>query len=108
MKRFKPKSKWHAALFAAPLTLAAGLLVAAAPSSGTNTSSVAGTLAPANPMTVTPIVSTEAIGIANSLSEAFRNVASTVTPAVVSIENRPDRSWQRSQNPTRPNDDSLG
>ncbi|TWU55829.1 Do family serine endopeptidase [Rubripirellula reticaptiva] len=92
------RSKTIAALIAAPLTIAAtGLLIAASPA----THSVK-PIATARPLEVSP----ETLNVANSLSEAFRNVATHVLPSVVAIENRPDTSWQ-AKKPAM-NDDSLG
>ncbi|QDT11916.1 Do family serine endopeptidase [Planctomycetes bacterium K23_9] len=77
------KTSQRAAFFAAPLTLvAAGLLMAATPAINA---------VPAKP--VTPPISAEQLNVANSLSQAFRNVADRVLPSVVAIENRPDTSW---------------
>ncbi len=81
MKR--SRSKLYALLMTAPLVLAgSGLTVALAPAS-TST-----------PAADAPITSTETLGVANALSDAFRNVATHVLPSVVALENRPDMSWQ--------------
>ncbi|TWU60627.1 putative periplasmic serine endoprotease DegP-like precursor [Rubripirellula tenax] len=92
------RSKIYAALIAAPLTVAAtGLLIAAAPATHS-----AMPTATAKPLAISP----ETLNVANSLSEAFRNVATHVLPSVVAIENRPDTTWQ-AKKPTV-NDDALG
>jgi serine protease Do len=44
-----------------------------------------------------PVVSEQTLGIANSLSEGFRDVSNHVLPAVVAIENRPDTTPQKTQ-----------
>ncbi|WP_182870031.1 Do family serine endopeptidase [Stieleria mannarensis] len=99
----KPKSRLRTALVAAPLSLAAaGLLMAAAPATKLDQQPAAASA----PATVTkPAITPEQLNIANSLSQAFRNVADSVLPAVVAIENRPDTSW-RSAKPD-PNDNSM-
>jgi len=82
MKRIR--SKWQAAMIAGPLSLlAAGLCFTAAPATESTTATKSAT---AKTQTV---VRPETLKIANALSEAFRNVASGVLPAVVAIENRP-------------------
>lgn len=77
------RSKLIASLMTVPLAIAAtGLLIAAGPPQ---------TL----PQEAAKIAtSEEVLNTANSLSSAFRNVATHVLPSVVAIENRPDRSWQ--------------
>jgi serine protease Do len=98
MKRIR--STLGTTLIAAPLTIAAaGLLIAAAPTANKQ----------ALPKS-TPAVelSSEAIGVANSLSDAFRKVAAHVLPAVVAIENRPDTSWQAVRQPLPPNGNIPG
>lgn len=77
------QSRLRSALVATPLTLAAaGLLVAAAPATRQVETPPAA-----------PTITAEQLNVANSLSQAFRNVADRVLPAVVAIENRPDTSW---------------
>lgn len=79
------KFRLRAALVALPLVLTAvGLLVAAAPDQPSQTQR----------QTLPPPLSAEQLDVANSLSQAFRNVSDRVLPAVVAIENRPDPSWQ--------------
>jgi len=82
------RSKLFATLLATPLAITAtGLLIAAGP-------------APAMPKEAAKVVtSDEILNTANSLSSAFRNVATNVLPSVVAIENRPDRSWQAAKQP---------
>lgn len=41
-----------------------------------------------------PAINQETVGVANALSDAFRNVSAHVLPSVVAIENRPDSDWQ--------------
>ncbi len=93
MKR--TRSSLAAAWIAASCTITtAGLLIAAAPASKSE--------APRKPAAA-PELSGEAIAVANTFSDAFRNVAAHVLPAVVAIENRPDTSWQTVQQPSSPN-----
>lgn len=84
-------AKRLAALLAAPLTLAAaGLLIAATPT--TTEPSASGTKA--------EVLAPETLNVANALSNAFRDVSKHVLPAVVAIENRPDTSWQSASLPS--------
>ncbi len=86
MKR--AKFRLRAAWLAVPLALTAvGILVAAAPNKPVPTPS----------QTLPPPLSAEQLNVANSLSQAFRNVADRVLPAVVAIENRPDTSRRAAQ-----------
>ena len=97
MERSRSRSKLRAALMAAPLSVVAtGLLIAAAP---------APKPAPKETAVVTP---KESLDVANSLSTAFRNVATNVLPSVVAIENRPDTTWQAAKAPMPSGDDKLG
>ncbi|QDS96561.1 putative periplasmic serine endoprotease DegP-like precursor [Roseimaritima multifibrata] len=80
--RSKRSSGWRAVALAVPLSFAAaGLIVAASPSSSAKAE-------PSQSKTTQTVVTPETLRVANSLSEAFRNVASGVLPAVVAIENR--------------------
>ncbi|PAY19908.1 hypothetical protein CKO51_08720 [Rhodopirellula sp. SM50] len=91
----KHKSRLRTALVAAPLTLAAtGLLMAAAPMTKLDTKPAPAAVTRPAP---SPAITPEQLNIANSLSQAFRNVADRVLPAVVAIENRPDTSWRAAQ-----------
>ncbi|QEG41507.1 Do family serine endopeptidase [Roseimaritima ulvae] len=87
------KSRLRAALVALPLTFAAvGLLVAAAPNEPA--AAPVNQSVSAHRPNLPPPLSAEQLDVANSLSQAFRNVADRVLPAVVAIENRPDTSLQ--------------
>ncbi|QDT05902.1 Periplasmic serine endoprotease DegP precursor [Rubripirellula lacrimiformis] len=102
MKR--SRSKLFAALVAAPLTVGSvGLLTAATPSTTTPVKTTVATNAPAKTMhsSSPQVLAPESLDVANALSDAFRNVASHVLPAVVAIENRPDDSWQATANKPR-------
>lgn len=89
------KSRLRIALVATPLILAAtGLLMAAAPATSQVEAKVAASA-------ITP----EQLNVANSLSQAFRNVADRVLPSVVAIENRPDTSWHSAK--SSENDDAM-
>ncbi len=78
-------------LTAAPVALALSII-------GTLMASV-----PANNLDVEkPVaspISEQQLGVANSLSQAFRNVATHVLPSVVAIENRPDTTWHTAAKP---------
>lgn len=88
-------SRLRTALVVAPLTLAAaGLLMAAAPATSHIESKP-----------VAPAITPEQLNVANSLSQAFRNVADRVLPSVVAIENRPDTSWHSAK--PSPDDDAM-
>ena len=83
------RSALRAALIAAPLTLAAaGFSIGAVPSAPTKSSKM-------------PVVPANTLEVADSLSNAFRNVASHVLPSVVAIENRPDSTWQSAQDQSK-------
>ncbi len=75
------------ALFAVPAVVVAGMLVAASPAGKTDAS---------KPQSVA--TSPETLGVANALSYAFREVATSVLPAVVAIENRPETTWRSANN----------
>ncbi|WP_372724031.1 Do family serine endopeptidase [Novipirellula sp.] len=94
------RSKLRAALLAAPLTVAAtGALIAAAPATHVKTET---------PVATAPVLRSESIGVANALSDAFRDVATHVLPSVVAIENRPDMSWQSAKQLVPDRGHSLG
>ncbi len=94
------RSRLTATLIATPLTLAAaGLLMAAAPPSPTIAAAKAETA---------PVLASESIGVANALSDAFRNVSKHVLPSVVAIENRPDTTWQTAKQPADDGNERFG
>ncbi|WP_153555683.1 Do family serine endopeptidase [Roseimaritima sediminicola] len=89
MKRTKSRI-WAAGIAAPAVLTTVGLLVAAGPSNSPAVD-VQAASATAARATVPPL-SAEQMNVANSLSQAFRNVADRVLPAVVAIETRPDRT----------------
>lgn len=97
--------KLRTALIATPLTIAGlGFLVAATPATPTGAAPTVAVAKDASP-SVPP---QQAIGVANALSDAFRNVAKHVLPSVVAIENRPDSAWQTGKQSTPQEGNPLG
>ncbi|MCA9130617.1 MAG: trypsin-like peptidase domain-containing protein, partial [Planctomycetales bacterium] len=88
--------KWFATFLVIPLTVGAGILIAASPASKTQ------------PTKTLPPISAETRQVANALSDAFRSVSTHVLPSVVAIENRPDTSWQNAKKFSRRDGSSMG
>lgn len=55
-----------------------------------------------------PAINQETVGVANALSDAFRNVSAHVLPSVVAIENRPDSDWQTATKTPQPKGQMRG